>query len=176
MPRPPVLNRWPAHGRDLLSPPAARRCRKDGAGKSRRRVNAAELQGGRHCTISTASKRQVPVTFSRSVQRAFRPLCRPSCWIVRVSADWPPDSRDQPSRPMGRPPCSPEVICCPSAIASAAKRIEPASVQLARPIPVLIRLAPTTGCLATSHPCKRRRMGKTAGQRARQDSNPRPAA
>ena len=59
-------------------------------------------------------------------------------------------------------------------------REEPASVQLARPIPVLIGSAPTTGCLAASHLCKRGRMGKTASQpasqRARQDSNPRPAA
>src|SRR5208282_2238194 len=52
----------------------------------RRRVNVAELQGSRHCTISTASERQTSVTFPQSVQRASRPLYRPSCWIVRASA------------------------------------------------------------------------------------------
>ena len=69
-------------------------------------------------------------------------------------------------------PGGPEVICCPSAIAIAAKRIEPASVQLARPIPVLIRLTPTTGCLTISHPFKWRCVGKTAGQPASQPARP----
>ena len=160
------------------TPPAARRCRKHGTGKSRRSVNAAELQDGRHGIISTASKQQVTVTFpspSSALQAFVLAELLDRASVHRLTASFARSAKPSHGSAATQPG-GPEVICCPSAIAIAAKRIEPASDKLARPIPVLIRLAPTTGCLTISHSCKWRCVGKIAGQRARQDSNPRPAA
>src|SRR5450755_4744010 len=51
-----------------------------------RRSDVAELEGGSHRTISTATDRQTPVTFFQSVQRASSPLYWRSCLMVRASA------------------------------------------------------------------------------------------